>query len=93
LQVNSEASDEGVGEGTGGDGKSQTDEDEYRRYDYKDPTIQLLCRSYIHIWGTKGEHIGWRKYKDRRRRRRSNNIRFNRTMMMSLIFWISSTGV
>ena len=29
----------------------------------------------------------------RRRRRRRNNIRFNRTMLMSLISFISSTGV
>ena len=28
----------------------------------------------------------------RRRRRRSNNILFKRTMLMSLIGWISSTG-
>ena len=48
----------------GGDGKTQADEDEYRRYDYKYPVIQLLLRSYMHIWGTKGEHIGWRNYKE-----------------------------
>ena len=64
MQVNSEAAAEGVGEGTGGDGKTQADEDEHRRYDYKDPVIQALCRSYMHIWGTNGEHIGCRKYKD-----------------------------
>ncbi len=53
-----------MGEGTGGEGKAQTDEDENRRYGYKDPVIQLLCHSYMHIWGkTKGEHIGWRNYK------------------------------
>ena len=50
--------------GTGGDGKAQADEDEHRRYDYKDPSIQLLHRSYMHIWGTKGEHIDatWRSW-------------------------------
>jgi hypothetical protein len=47
LHANSEAAVEGVGEGMGGDGKVETDEDEHRRYDYKDPTIQLLCRSYM----------------------------------------------
>ncbi len=30
LQVNSETVSEGVGEGTGGDGKAQVDEDEHR---------------------------------------------------------------
>jgi hypothetical protein len=44
--------------------KTQADEDEKRRYDYKDPDILSLCHSYMYIWGTKGEHIGWRKYKD-----------------------------
>jgi hypothetical protein len=63
LQVNSEAAGEGVGRGTGWDGKVQADEDEDSRYGYKDPVIQLLFRSYTHVWGTKGEHIGWRKYK------------------------------
>ena len=54
-----------VGEGAGGDGKQQAEEDEYRRYGYKDPSIQLLHRSYMHVWGkTKGEHIGWRNYKE-----------------------------
>jgi hypothetical protein len=54
-----------VGEGTGGDGKQQADEDEHRRYGYKDPSIQLLRRSYMHFWGkTKGEHIGWRNYQE-----------------------------
>jgi len=37
-----------VGEGTGGDGKQQAEEDEHRRYGYKDPSIQLLRRSYMH---------------------------------------------
>jgi hypothetical protein len=56
---------QGVVEDTDGDGKQQTDEDEHRRYDYKDPSIQLLHRSYLHLWGkTKGEHIGWRNYKE-----------------------------
>jgi hypothetical protein len=65
LQVNSETAAEGVGEGRGGEGKAQADEDEHIRYGYKDPAIQLLRRSYMHIWGkTKGEHIGWRNYKD-----------------------------
>ena len=39
LQVNSEDAAEGVGEGRGGEGKAQTDEDEYRRYGYKDPAL------------------------------------------------------
>jgi hypothetical protein len=64
MEVNSESVTEGVGEGTGGDGKAQVDEDEHRRYGYKNPVMKVLCRSYMHILGTKGEHIGWRKYKD-----------------------------
>jgi hypothetical protein len=36
------------------------------------------------------EDKGWRR---RRRRRRRNNIHFSRTMLMSLIFCISSTSV
>ncbi len=42
LEVNSECAGQGVGEDTGGDGKQQTDEDDHRRYDYKDPNIQLI---------------------------------------------------
>ncbi len=54
-----------MGEDTGGDGKQQADEDEHRRYDCKDPIIQLLRHSYMNVWGkTKGEHIGWRNYKE-----------------------------
>ncbi len=64
LRVNSEAATEGVGEGTGGDGEAQADEVEHRQYGYKDPVIQVLQHSYMHIWGTTGEHIGWRKHKD-----------------------------
>ena len=65
LEVNLESAVQGVGEGTGGDGKQQTEEDEHRRYGYKDPSIQLLCRSYMHVWGkTKGEHIGWGNHKE-----------------------------
>ncbi len=68
VQVNSEAAAEGVGEGTGGEGKAQADEDEHRRYGYKDPAIQWLRRSYMHIWGkTKGEHIGWRNNRSGKR--------------------------
>ena len=65
LEVNLESVSQVVGEGAGGDGKQQAEEDEYRRYGYKDPSIQLLHRSYMHVWGkTKGEHIGWRNYKE-----------------------------
>ncbi len=39
MRVNSETAVEGVGEDTGGEGKAQVDEDEHRRYDYKDPVI------------------------------------------------------
>jgi hypothetical protein len=50
--------------GTIGRRHHHTDEDDHRRYDCKDPAIQLLCRSYMHIWGkTKGEHMRWRNYK------------------------------
>ena len=49
FQVNSETAGEGVGGGTGGDPKAQVDEDEHRWYVYKDPVIQLLLRSYMHI--------------------------------------------
>jgi hypothetical protein len=65
LEVNLESAAQGVGEGTDGDGKQQSEEDDHRRYGYKDPIIQLLVRSYMHVWGkTKGEHIGWRNYKE-----------------------------
>jgi hypothetical protein len=50
LQVKSEVVPEGVGEGTGGEGKTQTDEDEYRRYGRKDPDIQLLPHSYMNMY-------------------------------------------
>jgi hypothetical protein len=37
----------------------------HRRYDYKDPSIQLLCRSYMNLLGkANGEHIGWRNWKE-----------------------------
>jgi hypothetical protein len=45
LHVDWESTDEGMGEGTEGDDKPQTDEDEQKRYCYKDPVIQLLCCS------------------------------------------------
>ena len=65
LQVNLESAAQDVGEGTGGDGKQQAEEDEHRRHGYKDPSIQVLRRSYMHVWGkTKGEHIGWRNHKE-----------------------------
>ncbi len=64
MQVNSEDAAESVGEGTGGDGETQEDEVEHRRYVYEDPVIQVLRRAYMHIRGTTGEHIGWRKHKD-----------------------------
>ncbi len=72
--------------GTDGDGKSQSDEDEYRRYDYKDPDLQFL-RTRTRFWRRTTGGV-----RTRTKRRRNNNIRFSRTMMMSLISWISSTG-
>ncbi len=64
-QVNSESAAQDVGEDTGGDGKQQADEDAHRRYGYKDPSIQLLCRSYMQLLGkANGEHIGWRNWKE-----------------------------
>jgi hypothetical protein len=42
LEVNSESETQNVKEDTGGDGKQQADEDEHRRYAYKDPNIQLM---------------------------------------------------
>ena len=98
FQVNSEAAGEDVGKGTGGDAKVQEDEDEHRRYGYKDPVIQLLCRSEITtVWRTMRTRMRFLRRTTgggRRRRRRSinTNIRFSRTMLMSLISWISSTG-
>jgi hypothetical protein len=41
-EVNLESEAQDVGEATGGDGKQQAEEDEHRRYGYKDPIIQLL---------------------------------------------------
>ena len=32
------------------------------KYGYKDPSIDLLRRSYFHIWGKSGQHIGWRSF-------------------------------
>ena len=39
MAVLAERKAQRVGEGTGGDGKQQADEDEHRRYDYKDPRV------------------------------------------------------
>ena len=50
FQTNLKDTGEGVGGGTGGDGKGQEDEDEHRRCDYKDPVIQLMYHSYMHIY-------------------------------------------
>ena len=33
-------------------------EEETVKYGYKDPSIDLLRRSYFHIWGKSGQHIG-----------------------------------
>jgi hypothetical protein len=57
LEVILESAAQDVGEGTGGDGKQQADEDEHRRYDYKDPNIQLLSRSYCTSGGRPKENI------------------------------------
>ena len=32
------------------------------KYGYKDPSLDLLRRSYFHIWGKNGQHIGWRSF-------------------------------
>ena len=37
-------------------------EEETVKYGYKDPSIDLLRRSYFHIWGKNGQHIGWRSF-------------------------------
>ena len=63
LQVNSGAATESVG-GEGGEGKEYTEEYEEKHYDYKDAAIHVLCRSYMHVWGTQGQHIGWRNHKE-----------------------------
>jgi hypothetical protein len=34
-------------------------EEETVKYGYKDPSLDLLRRSYFHIWGKNGQHIGW----------------------------------
>ena len=51
-------------------------------------TVCRTTRTRTRFWRTTG---GDRRRR-RRRRRRSNNILFRRTMLMSLIGWISSTG-
>jgi len=63
LQVNSRAAAESVG-GEGGGGKEYTEEYEEKRYGYKDAAIHVLCRSHMHVWGTQGQHIGWRNHKE-----------------------------
>jgi len=63
LQVNSGVAAESVG-GEGGGGKECTEEYEEKRYGYKDAAIHVLCRSYMHVWGTQGQHIGWRNHKE-----------------------------
>ena len=63
LQVNSGAAPESVG-GEGGGGKDYTEEYEEKRYGYKDAAIHVLCHSYMHVWGTQGQHIGWRNHKE-----------------------------
>ena len=35
-------------------------QEETVKYGYKDPSLDLLRRSYFHIWGKNGQHIGWR---------------------------------
>jgi len=62
LQVDSRAALESVG-GEGGGGKAYTEEDEEKRYGYKDEDIDVLRCSYMHVWGTQGQHIGWRTHK------------------------------
>jgi hypothetical protein len=37
-------------------------EEETVKYGYKDPSLDLLRRSYFHIWGKNGQHIGWRSF-------------------------------
>ena len=37
-------------------------EEETVKYGYKDPSLDLLRRSYFHIWSKNGQHIGWRSF-------------------------------
>jgi hypothetical protein len=32
------------------------------KYGYKDPSLDLLRRSYLHLWDKTGDHIGWRNW-------------------------------
>ncbi len=52
-------------------------------------TAGRTTRTRTRFWRTTG---GGRRRRRRWRRRRTNNILFRRTMLMSLIGWISSTG-
>ena len=37
-------------------------EEETVKYGYKDPSLDLLRRSYFHVWGKNDQHIGWRSF-------------------------------
>ena len=62
LQVNSGAAAERVG-GEAVGGKEYTAVYEEKSYGYKDEAIHVLRRSYMHVWDTQEQHIGWRPHK------------------------------
>ena len=37
-------------------------DEETVKYGYKDPSLDLLRRSYLHLWDKTGDHIGWRNW-------------------------------
>ena len=39
--------------------ENDVSEAETVRYGYRDPSLDLLRRAYLHLWSTKGEHVGW----------------------------------
>ena len=55
-------------EGLMTEGYGQTEheraDDETLRYGYRDPSIDILRRSYLHVWSTKGQHSAWRGWKE-----------------------------
>jgi len=37
-------------------------DEETVKYGYKDPSLDLLRQSYLHLWDKTGDHIGWRNW-------------------------------
>ena len=42
------------------EGPEGADASEAKKYDWTNPTLQIIYRDWMHDWSKSGEHMGWR---------------------------------